>query len=238
VQGPIIRPARNDEIEAVGALVALSFNDLAANAYLVPPPADRQHVCGDYFTLYTAHAFDHGRVDVVESDHGLSAAAVWFDRTRDLPEPAHYERRLADMTGRYLTHFHALDTLFEMHHPAEPHWHLAFLAAHPTHQNNGLGSALLKHLHDEMDGAGVPQYLEASDENCARLYRRHGYQDMNPFAIRLPDRTPFFRMWRPPSRDSCPLFDRRMDGCQPDDRSMQNVWQRTRVASQARSRRI
>jgi GNAT superfamily N-acetyltransferase len=104
----------------------------------------------------------------------LTAAAVRFDRTRDLPEPADYEPWLAGMTERYLDHFQALDVLFEKHHPLEAHWHLAFLAVHPMHQNNGLGSALLKHLHDEMDAAGVPQYLEASDQNCARLYRRHG----------------------------------------------------------------
>lgn len=193
---PRIRPARKDEIDAVGALVALSFNELAAVAYLVPPLADRQRVCGDYFTLYTAHAFDHGRVDVTESDHELTAAAVWFDRTRDLPDPADYESRLAGMTQRYLDHFHALDTLFDTHHPAEPHWHLLFLAVHPMHQNKGLGSALMKHVHDEMDAASVPEYLEASNENSARLYRRHGYQDMSPCAIRLPDGTPFFRMWR------------------------------------------
>jgi ribosomal protein S18 acetylase RimI-like enzyme len=146
VTSPSIRPAHKDEIDAVGALVALSFNELDADAYLVPPLADRQRVCGNYFSLYTAHAFDHGRVDVAESDHGLTAAAVWFDRTRDLPEPTDYEPRLAGMTERYLDHFQALDVLFEKHHPPESHWHLAFLAAHPMHQNNGLGSAPLKHL--------------------------------------------------------------------------------------------
>jgi hypothetical protein len=54
----------------------------------------------------------------------------------------------------------------------------------------------VKHIHDEMDATGVPEYLEASNESSARLYRRHGYQDMNPCAIRLTDGTPFFRMWR------------------------------------------
>jgi ribosomal protein S18 acetylase RimI-like enzyme len=193
---PSIRRARTDEFDAVGALVALSFNELDAVAYLVPPLDDRQRICGDYFTLYTAHAFDHGCVEVAENDDGLTAAAVWFDRTRNLPEPADYEIRLGGMTGRYLDRFQEMDMLFEQHHPAEPHWHLLFLAVHPMHQNEGLGSALLKHVHDDMDAAGVPEYLEASNENSARLYRRHGYQDMSPCAIRLPDGTPFFRMWR------------------------------------------
>jgi ribosomal protein S18 acetylase RimI-like enzyme len=108
------------------------------------------------------------------------------------------------MAGPYLDRFQALDALFEEHHPAEPHWHLAFLGVHPNCQNNGLGSVLLKHLHDETDIAGVPQYLEASDQNSARLYRRHGYRDMSPSAIRLPDGTPFFRMWRPTPTPDAP----------------------------------
>jgi hypothetical protein len=61
VTSPSVRPVHKDEIHAVGALVALSFNELDADAYLVPPLADRQRVCGNYFTLYTAHAFDRGR---------------------------------------------------------------------------------------------------------------------------------------------------------------------------------
>lgn len=85
-------------------------------------------MCGRYFTLYPQHAFDHGRIEVVENHVGLSAVAVWVDH----------------------------------HH----------------------------------DAIRLPQYLEASNQNSARLYRRHGYRDMTPCAIRLPDRPPFFRMWR------------------------------------------
>ena len=43
----------------------------------------------------------------------------------------------------------------------------------------------------------MPAYLEATNEDNIRLYERHGYQRMAPFDIRLPDDTPFFRMWRP-----------------------------------------
>lgn len=193
---PAVRRARKDESDTVGALIALSFNDLDADAFLVPSVDERERICGDYFTLYTQHAFDHGRVEVIHDGDELLAAAVWFDRTRDIPEVADYERRLADLAGCYLDRFQALDALFDEHHPKEPHWQLAFLGVHPRCQNMGLGSALLKHGHDEMDTAGLHQYLEASNHNSARLYRRHGYRDMSPYEIRLPDGTPFFRMWR------------------------------------------
>ncbi|GBG39238.1 GNAT family N-acetyltransferase [Mycobacterium montefiorense] len=191
-----VRRARQDEIDAVGALIALSFNDLDASAYLTPPLIDRPRVCGDYFTLHTRHALEHGRVDVIEKADGLSAAAVWFDRSREIPEIADYDRRLPEIAGQYLDRFQALDALFDEHHPAQPHWQLAFLGVDPRLQNSGLGSALLEHFHEELDAVGSPQYLEASNHNSARLCRRHGYRDMSPCEILLPDGTPFFRMWR------------------------------------------
>jgi ribosomal protein S18 acetylase RimI-like enzyme len=54
----------------------------------------------------------------------------------------------------------------------------------------------MKRTHDELDAGGVPAYLEATNENNVRLYRRTGYVDMEPFEMLLPDGTPFFRMWR------------------------------------------
>jgi ribosomal protein S18 acetylase RimI-like enzyme len=195
---PAIRPACEDEIPAVGHLISYSFNDLAANAYLVPPLDDRIRVMADFFTLYTAHAFKYGRIDVIDRPDGagLAATAVWFDNTTEAPAPEQYEERLGALAGVYLDRFVALDELFDKHHPTGPHWHLAFLAVHPEHQEHGLGSTLMKRTHDELDQAGTPAYLEATNDDNVRLYRRHGYADMDPFEMLLPDGTPFFRMWR------------------------------------------
>lgn len=193
-----IRPARQDEIPAIGHLISYSFNDLPQNAYLVPPLDDRIRVMADFFTLYTEHAFKYGRIDVIDNPdgEGLIGTAVWFDNTKDAPEPEAYGERLAELAQQYLERFVALDVLFEKNHPTDPHWHLAFLAIHPEHQHHGLGSHLMKVVHDELDRDGVAAYLEATNENNVRLYRRTGYADMDPFEMLLPDGTPFFRMWR------------------------------------------
>ena len=195
---PEIRSAREDELAAVGHLISLSFFHLGADIYLVPPLDDRLPVMADFFTLYTEHAFKFGRVDVIDSPSGdgLVAAAVWFDNTVEMPAPERYEERLRDLAGEYIDRFNALDELFDKHHPHDPHWHLAFLAVHPDQQAHGLGGELMRRTHDELDQNGVPAYLEATNENNVRLYRRYGYADMEPFEMLLPDGTPFFRMWR------------------------------------------
>jgi len=200
VTDPTIRPALDEEIPAVGELIAVSFNELGANVYLVPPLADRVPVMADFFTLLTEVAAGHGRVDVVDGADGadgLAATAVWFDYTKPVPEPAEFDKRLAALAGPYRAHFDALGELFATHHPHEPHWHLSFLAVHPSRQGAGLGGALMRRTHAELDRAGVPAYLEATNDDNIRLYRRAGYRDLDPFEIYLPDGTPFFRMWRP-----------------------------------------
>jgi ribosomal protein S18 acetylase RimI-like enzyme len=204
-----VRPARAEELPAVGKLIAVAFDGLAANAYLVPPPADRVPVMAEFFALLSEVAAEHGRIDVVDGPSGLAGTAVWFDYTAGMPEPAGYEARLAALAGPYRAHFDALDHLFAAHHPHSPHWHLAFLAVHPASQGDGLGGALMRRTHHDLDRSGVPAYLEATNEDNIRLYRRHGYADMAPFEINLPDGAPFFRMWREPAGGTRPRRRRR-----------------------------
>ena len=158
-------------------------------------PGDRPDVQPHVETIAIEHAPLCGKVDVIDAPGGgLAAAAVWFDRTHETPEIPHYDERLAALAGEWLPHFHALDELFDKHHPMDPHWHLAFLAVHPDHQGRGLGGALMDSTHQDLGGTAA--YLEATNDDNIRLYRRYGYADMIPFDIRLPDDTPFYRMWR------------------------------------------
>ncbi|MBB2943539.1 ribosomal protein S18 acetylase RimI-like enzyme [Actinoplanes lutulentus] len=194
---PVIRPIREDEVETVGAFISNAFDDLAANHYLVPVPAERETVMAGFFSLESETAFKQGRIEVIDHpDGGYAAAAVWFDRVTDLPEAEAYMERLETITGDHFERFGALGELFDKNHPHEPHWHLAFLGVRPSEQGKSLGSLMMKHVHDELDANGTAAYLEATNQNNVRLYRRHGYQPMDPCEIYLPDGTAFYRMWR------------------------------------------
>jgi ribosomal protein S18 acetylase RimI-like enzyme len=193
---PTIRPAADAaDVAAAADLIALSFDHLAANHYLVPDEKLRLPVMREFFFLLTEHAAN-GAGEVLLTEDG-AGAAVWFDRTTDPTEPEGYEERITAAAGEYVGRFDELDVLFEKNHPTDPHWHLAFLAVHPDRWGQGLGGALMDHTHARLDSAGIPAYLEATNADNQRVYRRHGYQDMSPSAILLADGTPFYRMWRP-----------------------------------------
>jgi GNAT superfamily N-acetyltransferase len=181
----------------VGAFISESFDHLDADRYLVPDEQRRTEVMGRYFGMLAESAADGaGEVLRIVDDGGTAACAVWFDRTSEGQPWAEYEKLLAEVAGPYLPRFQALDEAFDALHPVEPHWHLAFLAVRPDKWGRGLGTVLLDHTHARLDAQGTPAYLEATNADNARLYRKHGYADMTPATIQVGPVT-FRRMWRP-----------------------------------------
>jgi ribosomal protein S18 acetylase RimI-like enzyme len=85
----------------------------------------------------------------------------------------------------------------ERAHPRAPHWYLFTLGVDPAHQGRGVGSALLRAVLDGGDARGKAAYLEASTEDNARLYERHGFRITG--TLDLAAGGPTLRlMWRDP----------------------------------------
>ena len=193
MSGGIVR-AGDGDVAAVAGLVAEAFAGLAATAWLVPDPHRRVSALRGQFAILVAHAVRHGHVDLLDDG---TAAAVWFDNTRDVPPPDGYDERLRAVAGDAVERFVHLDGLFAAHHPQRPHHHLALLATDKRHQRQGRGTRLVRHHHQVLDSDGVPAYLEASSPGSRDLYARLGYTVAEPFT--LPDGTPFWPMWRDPT---------------------------------------
>lgn len=191
---PALRIASEADIDAVADLIADAFDHLRVIHYLVPDTSRRKRVARDWYRLYVEHAIG-GAGQVVTTTDG-KGAAVWFDRTGRPSEPADYPKRLAGLTGDHQGRFEHLDAQMEKLHPAEPHWHLLFLAVHPDRWSHGLGSALMNHTHARLDADGIDAYLEATGEQNRRLYQRHGYTDMTPATIPVAPGIGLYRMWR------------------------------------------
>lgn len=193
-----IRAARAAEATEIATLIATAFADLEVAQWLVTDRDERIQALAGQFTMLVEHACAHGHVHAINDEDGNTvAAAVWFDYTKTVPEPAGYVERLPVVTGRHLPRFQTLDDAMEKHHPREPHHHMAFLATLPTLQSRGLGTALMNHHHRVLDRDGVAAYLEASNIRTRDLYARHRYQ-AHTEALHLPEDGPtMYPMWRP-----------------------------------------
>lgn len=169
----------------ISDLIATAFTTLDVAAWLVPDRRERHRPMAGQFEMVTAHAADHGRVDVATDPATgvLVGAAVWFDCTFPLPPIPNYQRRLAALCGAHLSRFEALDAAMDTCHPTQGHHHLAFLAVAPDLQCQGIGTALLEVGHARIDRTGVPAYLEAADEHSRVLYERHGYRPQDALQI-------------------------------------------------------
>jgi GNAT superfamily N-acetyltransferase len=87
--------------------------------------------------------------------------------------------------------------VFARHHPKEPHYHLQFVGCRSRDQGKGIGSALLKQGTRECDQAGMPAFLESSNEVNVPLYLRHGFEITAEQALPRGGPTVWF-MWREP----------------------------------------
>lgn len=208
---PSITNATLADANAVALLVAEAFFPLRASEWLVPDAEARVETMAGQFSLVVEHAMAFGQVDLLADG---SATAVWFHRTQPIPAPAEYEQRLAAACGQYTDHFQVLDSLFEEHHPAEPHHHLAMLAVAPRYQGTGRGALLLRHHHRILETEEIPAYVEAAGIRSARLYHREGYRPFTePFA--LPNEAFFYPMWRTSGQGRSPAAKSRVPARRP-----------------------
>lgn len=177
-----IRAAGPEQHEQLAELLADAFLDGDFAEWLVPDPSERARIYPPYFSLLLEPALKGGLIEVIGDG---AAAAVWYPESRNAPpEPEHYENRLAKICGAHTDRFLALDDALIHNHPTTlAADYCAFVAVHPSQQGQGLGTALLRHHHQDADQAGRICYLEATGTRNKKLYARHGYAPRRTFSL-------------------------------------------------------
>jgi ribosomal protein S18 acetylase RimI-like enzyme len=198
VDGNAVRKATEADIPAMSSTLAASLMDDPVTCWLFPSSERRRRMATRFFawTLETV-SMPLGEVWTVDD---CSAVALWnppdqwrlglLDQVRLLPTAMSLFRQ---RTFGILLGFNQLES---KHPDAPPHWYLYFIGTRPELQGRGLGGALLAHMLDRADGEGVPAYLEASTPRVVPFYSRHGFRELERFALKGgPD---WSLMWRDP----------------------------------------
>jgi GNAT superfamily N-acetyltransferase len=202
---PTIRAATDRDIDQITDVMVAAFLDTPDGPWLVPDRDERRAVYERYCKALTGFtlADDNGYVEVADIDGQIAGAAIWLDYVHVSVAAADWEAQwpplAANACGDHMPRFLLLDTVFAAHHPTTPHFYLAWLGVHPDRHRTGLGAALLRHRHTDLDDLGVPAYLVATSYPARNLFLRHGYQDHQPAPFFLPDNGPaMWPMWRDP----------------------------------------
>jgi len=135
---------------------------------------------------------------------GFSAAAIWFppagpDSDTEAEKAA--RKKMEELIAG-TAHKDGNDDVFAAAekvgkaHPKEPHWYLFAIGADPHHQNEGLGSILMKHALPKVDADGAMAYLESSSTRNVPFYERHGFEVVE--VVQIGDSPTFSLMARQP----------------------------------------
>jgi len=192
-----IETATSAEAKQTVAVLVTAFASDPAVRWIYPNPDDYLTHFPEFVAAFGGGAFHRNTAHYVE---GFRAGALW------LPPGAHpdeealqslFDRSLAESKrGDLMAVFAQMDSF----HPSAPHWHLPLIGVDPTEQNQGLGSALLKHALQLCDNANELAYLESSNPRNIPLYQRHGFELIGE--IREGSCPPIFPMTRKPRAGS------------------------------------
>ncbi|MDQ1437443.1 MAG: hypothetical protein QOK43_1072 [Acidimicrobiaceae bacterium] len=194
---PNVRTATSADVAALSDTLARAFADDPVTTWIFPSASYHDRL-RRYFVMHLDKiAMRH---DLTYTTEGNRGGAIWLppgaweltprDILRTLPATVRALGPRLAFALRTVLHI-------ERRHPRAPHYYLATLGTHPSHQGQGVGSALLQPVLDRCDREGLPAYLESSKERNVPFYARHGFAVTEELA--LPGGgPPLWLMWREP----------------------------------------
>lgn len=200
-----IAPASPADLEEAAAVLATAFRQDTVTSTLVSGSDRECRLALLFEAMMRSGAPSSGRVDLArrDTDGVVLGVAVWetpdarhsvLDQVRQLP-------RFARALGlRGLPRAMHLQRTLALHRPVEPHWYLAQIGVGDGARGAGVGGALLESRLRAVDAAGLPVYLESSNERNRALYRRSGFRSIASITG-IPGVTPA-AMWRDAARSA------------------------------------
>lgn len=171
---PAVREATETDIPRAVTTLGRAFAHYPWTRHTVSADRHIERLEGFNRLLLERIGIRFGRVWI--ADDG-DAVAVWT--TPDTAEAGdvftELAPRLAELAGERLPQQQAAEAAMAPHRPTEPVWFLGTVGVDPARQGSGLGRAVLTPGIEAAAAAGVPAFLETSDQNNVQLYKRLGF---------------------------------------------------------------
>jgi ribosomal protein S18 acetylase RimI-like enzyme len=196
-----VKRATIGEAGQVGATLADAFRDDPVIGWLIPfDVSNRERRLVTFFTSMSRSYLRRDKNVYLASD-GLGAALWSAPGSWALPPGEIARESVPALRAFGANLLRALRTQLEIEsgHPKEPkHWYLGYLGVRCDSQGQGIGALVLREVLDQADAAGVPAYLESSNEKNLSLYERHGFAVTKSYPA-LGRGPTIWRMWREPA---------------------------------------
>jgi GNAT superfamily N-acetyltransferase len=156
---------------AIGTLVS-AFEDDPVERWLYPDEAQYRRHFPAFIAAFGGAAF---RDQTVWRLGDFDAVAFWFGPGLE-PDGEAVVQVLVETTSEDL-HADSFATLEQMAggHPTEPHWYLPWFGVARELHGRGLGTQLMRHCLEIVDGSGFPAYLETPNPRTVPFYERAGF---------------------------------------------------------------
>jgi ribosomal protein S18 acetylase RimI-like enzyme len=169
---------REDQLGEASEVLARAFHEDPAWIWLIPDERRRAAILPWLFRV----GFEIAAADVWTTEGPVLGCARWLPPGRPPMRVGAALRafiatplRMREATSRFFAYGRALENM-RTEAAKGPHWYLAGLGVDPSHQRQGIGSALLA---PGIEGAArerLPCVLLTNDEQNLSFYERHGFE--------------------------------------------------------------
>lgn len=191
------RLAFPSDTDTIIETLAEALHDDPVTAWVIPGP-DRRMLLPGFFRTVVENLLEHGEIFLIREGTGVVLVMPPGAPPPTPEQQESYARRMRARIGEFAdrTALPIEDLLAAAHPRQADHYYIVFHAVRSSHQGRGMGSALLRHITDRADIAGVGTYLECSTRRSLNLLLRCGFQARPP--IGLPGGPELYPAWREP----------------------------------------
>jgi ribosomal protein S18 acetylase RimI-like enzyme len=191
------RLALPSDTDAISETLAEAMHDDPVTAWVIPSP-DRRRLLPGFFRTVVEHILEYGEIFLIREGTGVILVMPPGAPPPTAEQQECYARRMRARIGEFAdrTALPIEDLLAAAHPRQADHYYIVFYAVRSSDQGRGTGSALLRHITDRADVAGVGTYLECSTRRSLNLVRRCGFHTRRP--IGLPGGLELYPAWREP----------------------------------------